>query len=273
MFSATRSMEDSRTSILVIMVAGALIGSITTISLQQAFGINTYNQNIFQHNPKCQPGPYCTSTASTSINDIGTSDNNVASEDIQQSNVCYVGGPACSNDASQFLVINGDGNRATLRTNQQNECYNTPVCSNTHDASVGITGNNNQMDGDFIQSNNCVYSLTCTNEGSFISDLPPGNSRSFSITVEQSNHCGLIQSKCTNDYNSPSSGSQKNICFNGSTCANSGSNNLNQCFNGAVCTNTGENTNVRAIGATSCSSGAPGTSTFCEPGKPPIVRP
>jgi hypothetical protein len=129
------------------------------------------------------------------------------------------------------------------------------------------------MDGDFIQSNNCVYSLTCTNEGSFISDLPPGNSRSFSITVEQSNHCGLIQSKCTNDYNSPSSGSQKNICFNGSTCANSGSNNLNQCFNGAVCTNTGENTNVRAIGATSCSSGAPGTSTFCEPGKPPIVRP
>jgi hypothetical protein len=91
MFSATRSMEDSRTSILVIMVAGALIGSIATMSLQQAFGINTYNQNIFQHNPKCQPGPYCTNTASTSINDIGTSDNNVASEDIQQSNVCYVG--------------------------------------------------------------------------------------------------------------------------------------------------------------------------------------
>jgi hypothetical protein len=205
--------------------------------------------------------------------------------------VCYVGSSTCSNDASQFLVINGDGNRATLRTNQQNECYNGPVCSNIHDASVGITGNNNQMDGYFIQKNNCVYTLPCTNEGSFISDLPPGNSGSFSITVEQSNNCFFINSKCTNDANnSPSSGSQKNACYNGSTCANSGSNNVNACFNGstcansgsnnlnhcldgAVCTNSGENTKVVATGATSCSSNDPGTTTICKPGQPPIIKP
>ena len=97
--------------------------------------------------------------------------------------------------------------------------------------------------------------------------------RSFSITVEQSNHCGLIQSKCTNDVNnSPSSGSQINICFNGSTCANSGSNNLNQCFNGSIVYLIPETLKCGQLEPLLLQWGVR-HSTFCEPGKSPVVRP
>ncbi len=105
----------SSTSILVIIVARALIGSITTINLQRVFGINRSTRTTYQDSSTCQPDSTCNNTASERINFIGRSDNNVASEDIFGLNVCYFNGnPTCSNEALQFLVINGDGNRATL---------------------------------------------------------------------------------------------------------------------------------------------------------------
>lgn len=107
----------SSTSILVFIVARALIGSITTMNLQRVFGINRSTQTTYQDSSACQPDSTCNNTASERINFIGRSDNNVASEDIFGLNVCYFNGnPTCSNEALQFLVINGDGNRATLRT-------------------------------------------------------------------------------------------------------------------------------------------------------------
>jgi hypothetical protein len=285
----------SRTSILVIIVAGALLSSLATMNLQQAFGINRSTQKTFQDSSACDAGSTCNNTALETINYVRSSDNNVASEDIFGLNVCLFGNPTCSNDASQVIVINGDGNRATLRTHQQNFCFETSVCTNDYDTSIGISGNNNQMDGLVDQHNRCRLSSTCTNEGSFVSDLPAGNSGSLNMIDNQNNVCSN-SSKCTNDSNNnPGSSSQRNVCDSGSTCANSGVNNVNQCVNGtvctnsgdapvgsinlnkcvdgAVCTNSGQNTNVRAIGATSCSSGALGTTTTCLPGQLPIVRP
>src|SRR4029079_14037853 len=126
-------------------------------------------------------------------------------------------------------------------------------------------------------------SSICANKGSTITDLPPGNSGSFSIIDNQFNLCSQ-SSNCANDpNNSQGSSSQRNVCHFGSLCSNSGiggnlneclngavctnsgdanipnTPNSNRCLNGAVCTNSGQNTNVQADGAVSCSSGAPGT--------------
>ena len=109
-------MGVSRTSILVIIVAGALLSSIATMNLQQALGINRSTQKTFQDSSACDAGSTCNNTALETINYVRSSDNNVASEDIFGLNVCLLGNPTCSNDASQVIVINGDGNRATLRT-------------------------------------------------------------------------------------------------------------------------------------------------------------
>ena len=111
-------MGVNRTSILVIMVAGALMVSVPTMSLQQAFGINTQTQTIRLDNSACKPGSTCNNTVSQHVNFVGASDKNFATEDINSKNACEVGS-ICSNDASQFLSINGDGNRATLNTPQE----------------------------------------------------------------------------------------------------------------------------------------------------------
>jgi hypothetical protein len=66
------------TSILVIIVAGALLGSIAIMNLQQVYGINSSTQNINLDNSACDPVATCNNTASTSINFVGASDNNVA---------------------------------------------------------------------------------------------------------------------------------------------------------------------------------------------------
>jgi hypothetical protein len=231
-------MRVISTSILVIIVAGALIGSVATMNLREAFGINSSTQNINLDSSACDPVATCNNTASTSINFVGASDNNVASEDILSTNKCKIDS-TCSNDASQFLVINGDGNRATLRTTQLNICQvNFNTCSSDSDFSVGISGNNNQMDGTSNQENRCSQISTCTNKMSFISDLPPGNSGSFSTNMIQINRC--VQSNCTNDANNLLGDlGQTNVCYAGATCETSGSNNLNACFN-SFCTNSGD---------------------------------
>jgi hypothetical protein len=75
MLSVTWSMGVNRTSILVIIVAGALTGFMAMMSLQQASRINTSTQNINLDSSGCNPGSTCNNTASTSINFVGTSDN------------------------------------------------------------------------------------------------------------------------------------------------------------------------------------------------------
>ena len=95
-----------RTSILVIIVAGALLSCIATMNLQQAFGINRSTQNTFQDSSDCQQGSSCNNSGSTSINFVGRSNNNIASDIRSINQRCETS--ACSNDASQFLVINGD---------------------------------------------------------------------------------------------------------------------------------------------------------------------
>jgi len=168
---------------------------------------------------------------------------------------------------------------------QRNNCRLSSTCTNKASFVSDLPpGNSGSLSTNTIQLNTCSISSKCTNDAkNKLGDLGQTNA-CFSSTCDNSGSNNFNQcysaSVCTNSGDAPFGSNNLNRCFesvcdnsgHGTGAAKSGFHNTNRCLNGALCTNSGENTNVVADGV-SCSSGAPGTTTTCLPGQPPIVRP
>ena len=118
------------------------------------------------------------------------------------------------------------------------------------------------------QANQCSFASECKNNYGGINAISNENGQTSSVNVGQTNKC-FRHSSCGNDGAIDSTGrsnQQSNLCVNGASCKNSGTDNDTTCVHNVACNNSG--TDTRVVGqSANCNSIGNNTSTYCQPGR------